>query len=123
MHSLRFLLVVATVASCSMAQGLQIAGTLQRSSNLLYTRGPVGLDRGELLHKIPAADLQGFGVEAAHPGFQVIRGVTMPMRDFGSSTPNSLFDVAIYTESLTQPGYPDLQAPLATFVGASVDRV
>ena len=103
------------------AQALQLAGPMLRTTSVTYTRGPAGLNAGELLQKFAAGDLTGFGIDGAFPGFQVLRGVTMPMRDFGSSVPNSRFDVAVYTESTTQPGYPDLLQPLALVTGASVD--
>lgn len=111
------LLCVAGIAGLAPAQGTQVAGTLLRSFSFTYSRGGLGLGAGELLQRFDADDLRGFGIEAAFPGVQVVRGIALGVRDFGSSVPNGLFDVTLYSESPTQPGYPDLQAPLGGVTG------
>jgi hypothetical protein len=105
------------VTGPAIAQTLHVAGASLRTFSNSYTRGPAGFNAGELIQKFDADDLRGFGVEAAFPGMQVVRGVTLPIKDFGSSTPNSLYDLALYTESPTTPDYPDLQNPLHVVTG------
>lgn len=94
------------------AQNLFAAGNVLRTASASYTRGPAGFDAGELMQRFDASDLTGFGVEAAYPNWHVVRGVLVHMRDFGSSTPNGLVDITLYTEDASRPGYPDLGAPL-----------
>jgi len=116
-------LAFALPAVACLAQNLQVAGTVIRTSSATYTRGPASMGAGELLQRFDADDLRGFGIEAAFPGVQVVRGVALSIRDFGSSTPNGLFDVTLYTESLSQPGYPDLQAPLGGETGVTANSI
>lgn len=117
--STRFLFVpvLLTMTGAAAAQSLYAAGASLRTLSMSYTRGPAGQNAGELIQKFDADDLRGFGVEAAFPGVQVVRGVILPIKDFGSSIPNSLYDLALYTESTTTPNYPDLQNPLHVVTG------
>lgn len=114
---LRYVLAGLTLSGAGYAQTLQIAGSGLTLASVTYTRGPAGYDAGELMMRFDADDMRGYGVESAFPGVQVVRGVALVVRDFGSSTPNNLYDVTIYTESATQPGYPDLAAPLGGSTG------
>ena len=114
---LAFGLVLTTVAATATAQVLHGAGALQRITSVAWSRGSLGLGPGELMQRIDADELTGFGVEEAFPGMHVVRGVMLGVRDFGSSTPNNLIDVTIYTEDPLRPNYPDLQQPLGGVTG------
>lgn len=108
----RAIAIALALAASLPAQNLFAAGNVFRTASASYTRGPAGFGAGELLQRFDASDITGFGVEAAYPNVHVVRGVLVHMRDFGSSTPNGLVDVTLYTEDANRPGYPDLSAPL-----------
>jgi hypothetical protein len=113
------LLTALALAPATPAQAVFPAGTALRAVANSFTRGGAGMGAGELLQRFDADELQGYGVEAAFPGVQVVRGVVVQARDFGSSTPSGLFDVTLYGEDPLRPGFPDLAHALATATGIS----
>jgi hypothetical protein len=116
---MRFPLTLLAIACTTQlpAQALLVAGNVLRTASATYTRGASGFDRGELLQRFANHDMTGFGVEAAHPNMHVIHGIVVHMRDFGTSIPNGLVDITLYTEDPNRPAYPDLQNPLGGRTG------
>jgi hypothetical protein len=101
------------LAPLATAQALYPAGNVLRTTANAFSR-PAGLGPVEVLQRFDAEKLRGFGIEPAHPGMQVVRGMVMQVRDFGFSVPDGLFDVAIYGEDPSLPNHPDFANPLAT---------
>lgn len=109
----RALLPLAFLPAVAVRAQLFAAGASQTTSSVLFTRGSAGLGAGELIQRFDADDWRGFGVDASFQGFQLVAGVLVAGRDFGSNTINGLVDVYLYAEDPTTPNFPDLATPLA----------
>ena len=115
MSNTPFALLALVLAVPVCGQVLQPAGTVQRLSSPAFTRGLLGNNPGEMLQRFDADDLTGFGIEAAHPGQQVVRGVVVVI-----SGALSQVTVSIYSEDPARPGFPDIANPRASVSGVSV---
>lgn len=111
---------VFVAATVMPAQTLIPAGTSLHTYANSFTRGLAGMGAGELVQRFDADMIRGFGVEAAYPGQQVVRGVSIHGRDFGGSVPNGLVDVTLYTEDPANPDYPLLTQPLGSVTGVAL---
>lgn len=116
MHGSTRIPLVLLFAAALPAQ-LFLAGTSQRTVANSYTRAMAGFGAGELLQKFDADQLRGFGIEAAFPNVQTVRGVVLQVRDFGSSVPDGSFTLSLYTEDPLRPDFPELSSPLVSLPG------
>ncbi|MCA8978369.1 MAG: hypothetical protein KDC98_26810 [Planctomycetes bacterium] len=103
----KLLLPIAMAAVTATAAGQDFLGFVYNTSALGTFRGSLGVRAGEIVTRVDGDEYAGWGV--ATPGFRSVSSVFMIIQDQDASTPDN-FDVLLYPEDASNPGFPDLSA-------------
>lgn len=112
MHKFVFSAALAALSLPCLAQ--DYIGLTYNTSVSATSRGSLGTNAGEVMTRIDGSEFAGWGTNT--PGFRTIGALYYIVQDQDALTPE-VFDIKLYPEDVSNPGYPDLAAGVVYATG------